>query len=75
MPMRDYFMIELSEIERRIAECNARIEHQRLVIEELREEGRDFTSAKAVFDSLYLSLSVHVRDRHQLRARLDVQAA
>jgi hypothetical protein len=74
-PIRDDFMIEFLEAERRVAECNARIERQRQVIEELRSEGRDITSAKAVFDSLYLSLSIHVRDRHQLRARLNTKAA
>ena len=68
-------MIEFLEAERRVAECNTRIERQRQVIEELRSEGCDITSAKAVFDSLYLSLSIHVRERHRLRARLNIKAA
>jgi len=68
-------MIEFLEAERRIAECNALIERQRQVIEKLRGEGADITSAKIVLDSLYLSLSIHVRDRHQLRARLNIKTA
>ena len=68
-------MIEFLEAERRVAECNARIERQRQIIEELRSEGCDITSAKIVFDGLYLSLSILVRDRHQLRAGLNIEAA
>ncbi len=68
-------MVEFLEAERRIAEYNALIERQRQVIEKLRGEGCDITSAKIVLDSLYLSLSIHVRGRHRLRARLNVKTA
>ena len=67
-------MIEFLGAERRIAECNALIERQRQVIEKLRGEGCDITSAKIVLDSLYLSLR-HVRVRHRLRARLNIKTA
>jgi hypothetical protein len=61
-------MIELLEAEWRVAECNALIERQRQLIEELGYEGRDITSAQIVFDSLLVSLYLHVQDRHRLRA-------
>lgn len=60
-------MVELLEAEQRVAECNARIERQRRVIEELGSQAHDVTSAKIVFESLCLSLSLHLQDRHRLR--------
>jgi hypothetical protein len=60
-------MVELLEAEQRVAECNARIERQRHVIEELRGRAHDVTSAQIVFDSLCVSLSLCLRDRHRLR--------
>jgi hypothetical protein len=60
-------MVELLEAERRVAECNARIERQRRVIEELKYQAHDVTSAQIVFDSLCVSLSLCLRDRHRLR--------
>jgi hypothetical protein len=60
-------MVELLEAEQRVAECNARIERQRRVIEELRDRARDVTSAQIVFDSLCVSLSLCLRDRDRLR--------
>jgi hypothetical protein len=60
-------MVELLEVERRVAECNARTERQRRVIEELRDRAHDVTSAQIVFDSLCVSLSLCLRDRHRLR--------
>jgi hypothetical protein len=68
-------MIELLEAERRVAETNALIERQRQLIEELGYEGHDITSAQIVFDSLCVSLSLQVQDRHRLRAMLNVKAA
>ena len=68
-------MRELLEAERRVAECNAHIERQRQHIEELAYEGRDIASAQIVFDSLLVSLSLHVQDRQRLRAMLNVKAA
>ena len=60
-------MFELLEAERRVAECNARIERQRRVIEELGCQAHEVTSAQIVFESLCVSLSLHMRDRHRLR--------
>ena len=60
-------MVELLEAEQRVAECNARIERQRRVIEELGYQAHDTTSEKIVFDSLCVSLSLYLRDRHRLR--------
>ena len=68
-------MVELLEAERRIVESNALIEYQRQLIEELAYEGHDITSAHIVFDSLLVSLSLHLQDRHRLRAMLNVKAA
>jgi predicted RNA-binding protein with PIN domain len=68
-------MIELLEAERRVSETNALIERQRQLIEELGYEGHDITSAQIVFDSLCVSLSLQVQDRHRLRAMLNVKAA
>jgi hypothetical protein len=68
-------MSELLEAERRVAEVNALIERQRQLIEELGYEGRDITSAQIVFDSLLVSLFLHVQDRHRFRAMLNVKAA
>jgi hypothetical protein len=68
-------MTGLVEAERRVAESNALIEHQRQLIEELGYKGYDITSAQIVFDSLCVSLSLHLQDRHRLRAMLNVKAA
>jgi hypothetical protein len=65
----------LAEAERRVSEINKRIEGQRQLIEELACEGHDFASAKVVFDSLLISLSLAVQDRHRLRAVPDVALA
>ena len=62
-------MIELLETEQRVAESNARIERQRRLIEELGFKGRDFTSEQIVFDSLLVSLSLHLQERHRLRSK------
>jgi hypothetical protein len=68
-------MIELLEAERRVAECNALVERQRKLIEQLGHEGDDITSARIVFDSLCVSLSLHVQDRHRLRTKQKLKAA
>jgi hypothetical protein len=60
-------MAELLEAEQRVAECNARIERQRRVIEDLRDRAHDVTSEQIVFDSLCVSLSLYLQDRHRLR--------
>jgi hypothetical protein len=68
-------MIKLLEAERRVAESNALIERQRQLIEKLGYDSHDITSAQIVFDSLLVSLSLHVQHRHRLRAILNVKAA
>ena len=67
-------MFELLEAERCVAECNALIERQRRVIEELGYQA-EMTSAQIVFDSLYVSLSLHLQDRHRLRELSEVGSA
>jgi hypothetical protein len=66
---------ELLEAERRVVESNALIEYQRHLIDELAYDGHDITSAQIVLDSLLVSLSLQVQDRHRLRAMLNVKAA
>lgn len=66
-------MVELLEAERRVVEYNALIERQRQLIEELGYEGHDITSAQIVFDSLCVSLSLHLQERYRLREMLNVQ--
>jgi hypothetical protein len=68
-------MLELLEADQRVARANALIERQRQIVEKLEYEGSDITSAQIIFDSLYVSLSLHVQDRHRLRAMLHVKAA
>jgi hypothetical protein len=63
--------IELAEAERRVPETNALIDRQRELIEELEGDGIDFTSAKIVLDSLLVTLSLCVQDRHRLRTSLN----
>lgn len=64
---------ELAEAELQIPRLNATIERQRILIEELEAEGQDVTSAKIVFDSFFVSLSLYVRIRHRLREALNVK--
>ena len=61
----------LAEAERRVPEINALIDRQRELIEELDGYGGDPTSAKIVLDSLLVSLSLYVQDRHRLRMLLN----
>ena len=61
---------ELAEVEGRVPEINALIDRQRELIEELEQHGIDLTSAKIVLDSLLVSLSLSVKDRHRLRTML-----
>ena len=64
---------ELAEAELQIPRLNATIERQRILIEELEAKGQDVTSAKIVFDSFFVSLSLYVRIRHRLREALNVK--
>jgi hypothetical protein len=68
-------MIELPEVERRIAEIHSLIERQRQLIEDLGRGGCDITSAQIVFDSLRISLYLHLQDRFRLLVMLNVKAA
>jgi hypothetical protein len=72
---RDWGVSKLAEAERGVPEINALIERQRQLIEELERDGHDLTSAMIVFDSLLVSLSLCVQDRHRLRTMLKVKAA
>lgn len=62
-------MIELLETEQRVAASNALIERQRQLIEDLGFKGHDFTSEQIVFDSLLVSLSLHLQERYRLRSK------
>jgi hypothetical protein len=64
----DRSAIQLAEAERRVPEVNALIDRQRELIEQLHQQGVDLTSAKIVLDSLIVSLSLYVQDRHRLRS-------
>ena len=64
-------MFELLEAEWGVAKTNELIERQRLLIEQLGYEGYDTTSARAVFDSLRVSLALYLQERHRLRAVLN----
>jgi hypothetical protein len=68
-------MRELLQAERRVAEAHALIEQQRKYIEKLVYEGRDIISAQIIFDSLLVSLSLHVQDRNRWRCRLTLSAS
>ena len=68
-------MFELLEAEWGVAEINGLIERQRLLIEQLRYEGYDTTSARTVFDSLLVSLALYLQERHRLRAVLNSKGA
>ena len=62
-------MFELLATEQCVAESNAKIERQRRLIEELGFNGRDFTSEQIIFDSLLVSLSLHLQERDRLRSK------
>ena len=66
--------LELAEAQRRVPEINALIEDQRELIEELQRDGSDLTSAKIVFDSLLVSLSLCVQDRHRLYKMSNIES-
>ena len=68
-------VFDFLEAEWRVAETNARIERQRQLIEKLVYEGQDITSAQIVFDSLCVSLSLHLQHRYRLRAVLNFKTA
>lgn len=69
----------LADAEWRVLEINGQIERQRQLIEELAFQGHDITSAEAVLESLHVSLSLAVQNRHRVHTVLhnggSVQAA
>jgi hypothetical protein len=64
---------EFAEVERRLLQFHTLIERQRELIEKLHEQGRDITSAMIVFDSLHVSLSLYLQQRHRLRGTRNVE--
>ena len=56
--------MEAPEAERRVEEFSVLVECQRRLIEQLERGGNDPTSAKIIFDSLQVSLSLYIHDRH-----------
>src|SRR5262245_22506102 len=61
-------LVVLADAEWRVLEINEQIERQRRLIEELVLEGKHIASAQVIFDSLCISLSLALQDRHRLRA-------
>ena len=68
-------LTELKEVEHRIAESNLRIERQRQLIEKSAFEGRDISSAKIVYDSLCVTLSLHLQHRCRLHVSMNTKVA
>jgi len=66
---------ELATAERRVRDIHSQIERQHQFIDELAQDGHDCTSAKIVFDSLQVSLSLSLQDRQRLRTTLNVEGA
>ena len=64
-------MLEYSEAERRVEKYSALIERQRVLIKRLEKCGADVTSAKIIFDSLSVSLSLSLHDRHRVRCYVE----
>lgn len=71
--LRHCGMADFAEAERRVREFHSLIERQRQLIEDLRQGGGNLTSAWTVYESLLISLSLSVRDRHRLRPMLGVE--
>lgn len=57
----------LEETQQLVPQISALIERQRELVEELYRHGQDVTSAKIVYDSLLVTLSLYVQLRHRLR--------
>lgn len=66
---------QLAEVERRLLQIHTLIERQRELIEKLHEQGDDLTSPMIVFDSLHVSLSLYLQQRHRLRSMRIAQSA
>ena len=60
----------LADAEWRVLEINEQIERQRQLIEGLAFQGHDIASAEVVLESLHVSLSLAVQDRHRIHTML-----
>ena len=69
----DHPVAQLVQAEWGVREINELIDRQRELIEELEESRSDLTSAKIVLDSFIVTLTLHLQERHQLRAMFECQ--
>ena len=63
--------MKVPETESQVEEFSALVECQRRLIRQLERGGNDATSAKIIFDSLCVSLSLYVHDRHRVRCYVE----
>lgn len=66
-------MMKSSEAERQVEEFNALIERQRRHIKQLEQRGDDAISAKIIFDSLSVSLSLYMHERHRIHCYVEAE--
>ena len=59
------------ETESQIEEFSALVECQRRLVRQLERGGNDVTSAKIIFDSLCVSLSLYIHGRHRARCYVE----
>ena len=71
----DHPVAKLVHVEWRVREINELIDRQGKLIEELQESRSDLTSAKIVLDSLFVTLTLHLQERDQLRAMFNAEMA
>jgi hypothetical protein len=74
-PAHKHLVTKLAEAGRRVLEFNTRVDEQRQLLENLAAQGQDTMSAQIVFDSLLISVFLHVQERHRLDMMLNDQAA
>lgn len=63
--------MKVTETESQVEEFSALVECQRRFIRQLERGGNDATSAKIIFDSLCVSLSLYIYDRHRVRCSVE----
>jgi hypothetical protein len=63
--------MKVPETEGQVEEFSALVECQRRLIGNLERGGNDATSAKIIFDSLCVSLSLYIHDRHRVRCYVE----
>jgi hypothetical protein len=66
-------MIELLEAEQHVALSNRMVERQRELIDMLQCEGNGTVSEQIIFDSLMITLALHVTNRQRVLAKLSFQ--